>query len=780
MCTKSDTPVRPRRRESLYCTTDGNPGQVHIGRGPSVLRAVRVRPPNFPAAFVPAAGYTGAGVPARRGRESEKPLMSFPITCPACRARLKLPPGCAKKKARCPKCHARVDLAAALDATAYHQDSAASLAEFTVPELPALAAGAARLPTPAKPTSSPGPTRPAPADTAVLPLPLPPDREEDPLAYPDLNPRARARSEPPPGEPLLTLDDDPIPLAPAPAAVPVAPQPFRTPAEVTFDSAGLFTGPCEAVLVPHGLFLESIPYRPFLYAGVRTPVSGTGRDLVLTLGGSRAVTVRFVGPDGDRVADDTAAFLAGDRPVPALADYRRTPLWLLSLAVIFAAGLAVGPLVMGETTELGSRAGVPIAAGFAAVGLLANVAVVLLTRVSVPMKVAAMATVAAVGTGVFVAAVSAYVAGRKHEAEQARAADPPPLVLAPPTPPPPEPPPPAPQVNRLLTAQDTALRDGVFRFDDGPDEVTAVAVTPDGKVMLAGYRSGATRVWRFDQLPLVDPLSPGPKVDGPVAGIRFDATGELAFIATTGGTAAVAWNDPPAVPVKVPGELFAAFPFPNGERFATVRGNALTVRYLPTALIKKPDTRAKGYPLLQPKDEVIPIDVKGQILLGGQRPTFLAWHPTGKLLGGHADGSVVSWGGFGPRAEVVTREHKAAVRVWAASPATGDFATGDAAGGVGLWANKSMTPKVFAATSSVAAGGEIKHLAFSPSGALLAAADAANVVWVWHLATMKPVVQVTRPTTVRALAFGPTDDLILLGTGRTFELWHRPELAKQP
>jgi hypothetical protein len=45
---------------------------------------------------------------------------------------------------------------------------------------------------------------------------------------------------------------------------------------------------------------------------------------------------------------------------------------------------------------------------------------------------------------------------------------------------------------------------------------------------------------------------------------------------------------------------------------------------------------------------------------------------------------------------------------------------------------------------------------------------------------MKPVVQVTRPTTVRALAFGPTDDLILLGTGRTFELWHRPELAKQP
>ncbi|WP_439624255.1 WD40 repeat domain-containing protein [Gemmata sp.] len=700
--------------------------------------------------------------------------MSIPITCPACRARLKPPPGCAKTKARCPKCHARVNLAAALDATAYHQDSAASLAEFTAPELPALTGRAAEPTTPSRPTNPSPPARPAPADTAVLPLPLP-DREEDPLPYLDLNPTARPAAAPP-GDELLTLDDDPGPPAPAPAAR----QPFRTPVEVTFDSAALFTGACEVVLVPHGLFLESTPYRPFLYAAAGTPVSGTGRELVLTLGGLRAVTVRFPGPDGERVAGDTAAFLAGERPVPATADYRRDPLWLLSLAVIFSLGLAAGPLVMGEATDLGTGTGVPIAVGFAACGLLANAAVVLLLRASVPVKVAAMAAVAVLGTGVFVAAVSAYGAGRKHEADQARAAEPVPV----PAPPQPkvvlqEPPPVAP-ANRLLTAQDSAYRDGVFTFDDGPDEVTAVAVTPGGRAMIAGYRSGATRIWRFDQLPLVDPFSPGPKVEGPVTSIRFDATGELAFFATTGGTAAVAWNDPPEVPVKIPGEPFAAFPFPNGERFATVRGTALTIRYLPTALIKKPDTQAKGYPLLQPKDEVIPIDVKGQIPLGGQRPTFLAWHPTGKLLGGHADGSVVSWGAAGPRFEVVTREHKAAVRVWAASPATGDFATGDAGGGVGLWANKAMTPKVFAATSSIAAGAEIRHLAFSPSGALLAVADAANVVWVWNVATMKPVVQVTRPTPVRALAFGPTDDLILLGTGRTFELWHRPELAKQP
>src|SRR5262245_1760589 len=41
--------------------------------------------------------------------------MSESVICGACRARLTLPPGCTKTKARCPRCNAPVDLAATRD-----------------------------------------------------------------------------------------------------------------------------------------------------------------------------------------------------------------------------------------------------------------------------------------------------------------------------------------------------------------------------------------------------------------------------------------------------------------------------------------------------------------------------------------------------------------------------------------------------------------------------------------------------------------------------------------
>ncbi len=723
--------------------------------------------------------------------------MSFPVICPACSARLKLPPGCTKKKARCPKCNARVNLIAALDATAYHPDSVASLTDFTVPELSASPSASAK---PSKP-SSPSPpaksvarvtgTIASPAKSAGRSSPLPlgeMEHEEDPLPYVDLKPTTRtapARPLPLPlpnnaaAEPPLTLDDDPI--APTEiAAGPVVPPPFRTPALMTFDAAGLFIGPCEVVLVPHGMFLESIPYRPFLYVPIGCPVNVAGREVAITLPDTRAVTIEFVGPSAGQIADDTVAFLTGERPLPNLDDYHRNPKWLLSLALIFALGLAVGPLVLSQTTEFELNTGIMIAAGFAGVGLLANAAVVLLTRMSVPAKVAVMATIGVVVTGVFLFAATAFLAGRKHEAEQVKQEPVPQPLPPPPKPPTPEPTPQPVPSNRLLTAIDTAYRDGLYQFEEGPDDVTAISTTTDGTVMLAGYKNGSTQIWRYDQLALVDPFVKGPKTDGPVTCIRFDGTGAIAYLTSTGGTFAAYWNDPPESPVKIPGEPFAAFTFSTGERFAAIRGNVLTIRYVPVTLVKKPNTKAKGFPVILPKDETLPVDVKGALTNPGQKLTFMAWHPTGKLLGGLPDGSIVSWGAVGPRFDVISREHKAPVRTWAASPSSWDFATGDDKGMVGLWANKSMTPKVFTATSSSGAPVAITNLAFSPSGSHLAVSDSANVVWVWDLNQMRAILRVTRPMPVRALSFGPTDDLILLGNGKAVEMWHLSELAKQP
>jgi WD domain, G-beta repeat len=698
--------------------------------------------------------------------------MSFPVICQACGTRLRLPPGCTKKKARCPKCDARIDLTAALDASAY---------------LPAAAtATAAAAPTESGPASASAPAAaPAPAF----------EREEDPLPYADLNPRSTRATAPPPlpgtgglrpppaGVPptpapdeVLSLDDAPAdpgghtPGSLVPSGGPAGPPPFRAPARVTADSAGLFTGPCEVVLVPHGLFLESVPYRPFLYVPVRSSVDASGScGLAVTLPDGRRVALEFTGPHAGRLADDTAAFLAGERGVPDPREYRRAPRWLFLVALVFALGLATGPVVLSQTADLGLATGLWLGAAFAGAGLLANAAVVRFARLPVPGKVAVMAGIGVLVTGVFLLGATAYLAGRRHEAEQPKPEPPPPK---PPEPKPPEPKPPDPPRHHLPTPVDAAYAEGVYRFEDGPDEVTGLAVGVGGSTLVVGYRDGTTRVWNFDQA-TIDPFAVGPKSDGPPSRIEFDGTGTVVYMSCNGGTVAALWNTPPAVPVKIPGEHFAAHPFPTGERFAAVRGNTVALRYVPTALLKKPPKGPKEFLLTTPKDETIPADAKVPLAVPPQRPTFLAWHPTGKLLAGQPDGSILSWGATGPAYSLLAREHKAPVRAWAAAPGTWDFATGDDKGVVGVWANKATTPRTFVASPAA-----VTQLSFSPSGSLLAVGDAAGVVRVWDLAANRAILRKTRAA--GRVAFGPHDDLLLLSDGKAVELWHVPELAKQP
>jgi hypothetical protein len=694
--------------------------------------------------------------------------MSVPVVCGACGARLKLPPGFARKKARCPKCNARVDVKSALDATAY---------------LPTVTVKA-----PAAEKNSP--TKPSPPDAASQPRQ--PEREEDPLPYTNLVPVAASsvssqaaekkstRNAPPSWQPEplplddapSSLDDDPAPSTSAAAAAPV---PFRVPVQVTSDSAKLFTGPCEAVLLPHGIFLESIPYRPFLYVPLRTMVELAGRrSLQVTLPDRRTVVLEFLGRNAALLAEDTAAFINGDRGVPVPAEYRKNPRWVYWFALALALGLASGPLVLSQTTRLGLAAGLKIAGGFVGAGLLANAAIVLFTRLSAPGKVALMALVSVVVTGIFLFAATAYLAGRKDELDE--------LKSDPGQQPPPRPqdgsqpgmgdPPPA---MRPPSAIDVAYRDGVFRYEDGPAEVTSLAVGADGVALIVGYKNGDTRVWRFDR-PTLEPFDPGPKSDGAPTRIQFDSSGTIVYLVCNGGTVAALWNAPPEVPLKIPGDPFAVHAHAGGERFAVQRGNTLTIRQVPTAMIRKPNPgKSKGFVLTTPKDEPIPPDAKAPLNPPRERPTFLAWHPTGKLLAGLSDGSILSWGATGPSSSVISREHKGAVRAWAASPATWDFATGDDKGMIGLWANKAMNPKTFIAS----AASPITKLVFSPTGAHLAATDAEGIVSVWDVSGPRALLKVRRPN-AKAIAFGPADDLLLLSDDRAVELWFIPELDKQP
>jgi WD40 repeat protein len=362
---------------------------------------------------------------------------------------------------------------------------------------------------------------------------------------------------------------------------------------------------------------------------------------------------------------------------------------------------------------------------FAVAGLVANAAVVLLTRMSILGKVATMTSIGVLVTGLFLFGATAYLAGRRDASEQSKS--------EPPTQPPSKPPdqkpdpPPDPPVQHPPTTMDVAYKNGVYRFEDGPDDVTALATAPDCSVLVIGYKNGITRIWRFERS-TIDPsdFDLGPKSDGPSTNIQFDATGSIIYMTCTGGTVAALWNTPPEVPVKIPGDFIAVFAAQGGERFASLRGNSLTIRHVPTTLIKKPTVapkkaatpqKTKGFLVTTAADAQIQNDAKGHLAAPAGRMTFLAWHPTGKLLGGMPDGSILSWGATGPGSTIATREHKGSVRAWAASPNTWDFATGDDKGVIGIWADKSMTPKTFIASASAA----ITHLSFSPSGTHLAA-----------------------------------------------------------
>jgi hypothetical protein len=670
-----------------------------------------------------------------------------------------LPPQFTKKKAKCPRCNKLVDVTAALNATAY---------------LPTLS----------------GPTKPvAAAKSGGLPDWIP--REEDPLPYPSLDPLkpppARqiapkpaqpAPQAPPSDDAPLSLDDDPAPPAPAPQA---APDPLRVPIQVVADSANLFLGPCDAVFIEHGLFLECIPYRPFLYAPVRSPVQQSSRRVVrFALPDARTIAIEFTGHNASRLAEDATAFLEGRRAVLDPADYPTNPPWLLALALLFALGLAIGPIALSRATALSQGTSVTAALVFGLAGLAANAAIVLATRLPVAGKVAAM-TGLGVAVSVFLLfGTLAYLAGRKDAATESRsgpgsedaAGKPPEPKLAS-------------TDNSATTAIDAAYRDGVYRFEDGPDEVTSLAVSEDSTILVIGYKNGVTRIWRFEKL-TVDPsdFDLGPKSDGPPTAIQFDHTETIVYLTSSGGVTAGLWNAPPTMPVKIPGEPIAIDSAASVERFAALRGNALVLRNVPTDLIKKPvyvppkkgpAVKSKDFLLSQPADERIPADSKGALNAPPGRLTFLAWHPTGKLLGGLADGSIVSWGAAGPGFTVVSREHKGPVRAWAASPNTWDFATGDDRGVIGLWGNKAMTPKTFIASASAA----ITHLSFSPTGAGLMARDADGVISVWDLAAQRAVVKARRPAS-KAIAYGPTDDLVLVSDGKAVELWSLRELDRRP
>lgn len=707
--------------------------------------------------------------------------MTVRLLCRACGKRLKLPDGLtAARSAKCPKCLTPVDLTSAREASAY----APAVAARSTPLLgaddplpypapgPITVSKPAQIPKSAPPSvpphraehgSSPVPPRPpalpsAPRTTAP---PLPPKSSDRPdTQHETPNPKHQT-----PSIEMLSLDDDP-PDGAAPAEL----VPFRVPVWVLADSFPApvgpggpgGTGPCTAVLLPHGLFLEHEPMKPFLYVPPGARVDSPAPDeLTVVLPDGRSVTFRFAGRSARPLARDARAFLAGEGPVPVEADYRRK-WWMLWAALIFA----LGPLVLAQTVDLGLKFALEVGAGLAGAGFLINAALVIFSHRSIPVQTAVMACGGVLVTGAFLFVAVAYLAGRQEGAEQAKPEQPAPQPPAPPT----EPKPPDPLPDRPPSHIDRAKKSGASALEDGSAEVTALALASDGNTLGIGYADGTTRVWKLDA-PTFDVMTNGPKADGPVTRVQFDAKGRFLFAHTATGVIAAPLNAPPAAPAKLLGAPVAVSSELAGERirFAAVRGNVLAPRSIAAAFVQTPP-KAEGYALPGRSDETN--------LFPGKDPnrprelTFLAWPPGDRFFAGQPDGAISVWTGTG-RSESALREHKGAVRAWAECTATGDFATGDDLGFVGVWSLTGAKPKLREVLKTPLTG-----LSFSPSGARLAITDKTGWLVIWDAVAGRAVHRKKMPTAVQAVAFGPGDDVLSLAAGHTVEVWWLPELVK--
>jgi WD40 repeat protein len=634
--------------------------------------------------------------------------MAESVPCRGCGRRLNLPAAIDRARARCPKCRTKVETLNA-------------------------------LPDPETPDAYQ-----VFSESQAIPHVVPPQRE------------------------VLSLDDA-EPAPPKPLAQEFPP-PFRFPVFVLSDMLKQFAGPLHGVLTPHGLFLEAEPGRPLLFIPVGTRSSATLCDLDVALPGRR-LDLRFTGTnDPDQLAADTEAFLAGQRPVPLPAEYR-PPWWLAGVGVIFATGLATGPVLLAAVSEVLSLGpALALSIVFAVLASLANAGIAVFTKLPTAAKIGSMAALSAALLGLFLAGAMVYL----REDEPPAPPPPPPVVPPPVQPPPPPPQPPAPpEPPPAVTHFDFLQKDGHTHLEDAATDVTAIANLPGNGGILVAHADGSSRIWNLDQ-PRFEPPRFGPRAPSAVRRVSFEQGGKLAWFTCDSGLVFTPMGGPNRPSLVIPGELGSIIFEKNRDRFAIVRNDRIHVRYLPTDLIKDPPTnRVKnGFVTTVPQDETLPLGVPPTgLLMPGGKPTFLAWHPRGRLIAGRADGTVMSLG-LGAGAPFASNEHKAAIRAWDLTP-NGDFIFGDAEGYIGWWPNKTTKITKFRVSEKA-----IKGLAFSPRGEL-AVVDERGKITLWNPESGTKLGEVKPKEKASIVCFGPHDGILLAGAGRGVEAVWVPELANR-
>ena len=281
--------------------------------------------------------------------------------------------------------------------------------------------------------------------------------------------------------------------------------------------------------------------------------------------------------------------------------------------------------------------------------------------------------------------------------------------------------------------------------------VTAVAYSPVGKTLAAGYSGGTIRLWDTASHRLISTASWG----GAALALAFTGDGKTLEVA---GPAAVgAWDltnhaEVAAQPLAdAIGGRSVAFS-PDGTTLAT-GGDDGNVR-----LWNVGTQQEIGAPM---SSDLKPVEA-------------VAFSPDGATLGAaSSDGTVQLWNvATQQEAGTTMTASSAVVRALAFSPGGKFLAVGGEDGNVRLWNVTAQTQ----AGATMATGAPVAALSFNARGTTLATAETGGVTELWAFATQEQTgaaLAAQGAARVSALAFSPSASVLATGAGNgTIELWN--------
>jgi WD40 repeat protein/serine/threonine protein kinase len=286
--------------------------------------------------------------------------------------------------------------------------------------------------------------------------------------------------------------------------------------------------------------------------------------------------------------------------------------------------------------------------------------------------------------------------------------------------------------------------------------ITAVAVSPDGRIILTGSRDGTARRWHaHTHRPIGEPLAHG----GPVRAVAFSPDGQKLLTGGEDGTARL-WDagtgEPLGAPLVHAAAVHAVAFRANGAMIVTGCADRTARRW----------DAATGQPV-------------GDPLPHSEDVVAIAFSPDGQtIVTGCLDGAARLWEATTGAPVGAPLAHPTKVLAVAFSPDGRTVATGDEAGTARLW--EASTGRL--AVELPVHKGPIRGVAFSPEGKAIATGGDGSHAELWDVATGKligdPFIHFSADG-VKALAFHPGGTLVTGSTDGIARVW-RTEKGDDP